>query len=181
LRYAVSGVAPRPCLLVPPGGRRFLSNLGGALRKNPTFFDDAFDLSEYDPASGCQIHDLQLAFCRTTHDEPTWAVGVTVPDGSRLVYSADTRACAELEAFARHATLFLCEATYPGGAEPPPSDNHLCSTEAGDMARRAGVNQLMLTHFWPTFARDEFARDGSAAFGAPLCLAAPGVKVPIHA
>jgi ribonuclease BN (tRNA processing enzyme) len=181
LRYAVSGVGPRPCLLVPPGGREFLGSLGGALRKNPRFFEDAFDLSEYDPASGCQIDELELAFCRTTHDEPTWAVGVTAPDRRRLVYSGDTRACAELEIFARGAELFLCEATYPSAADALPSDNHLTSAEAGDMARRAGARQLMLTHFWPTFARDAFARAGSAAFGAPVCLAAPGAKVALHA
>lgn len=181
LRYSVSGAGPRPRVLVPPGGRMFLTGLGSALRKNPTFFEDAFSMLEYDPASGCRVDDLDLAFCRTTHDEPNWAVGVTAPDGRRLVYSGDTRACADLETFATGAHLFLCEATYPGCAEALPSDNHLSSTEAGNIARRAKVRQVMLTHFWPTFARDEFARQGSAAFGAPVSLAASGVRVSIHA
>jgi len=184
MRYALrygSAQPARPLLLVPPYGRHFLAVLGDALRCNTAFFDDAFAIVEYEPASACRIGDLTLSFCRTTHDQPTWAVGVATPDGIRLVYSGDTRPCPELESFARDAHLFLCESTYPADTGEVPADNHLTSTEAGGTARRAGVGRLMLTHFWPTFPRDQFAREAESAYGAPVTLASAGMKVLVHA
>lgn len=178
LRYACAEQT-RPLLLVPPGGCRFLSGLGSALRANPSFFADAFDLQEYDPSVPRSVADLRLEFCRTTHDEPNWAIGVTAPDGARLVYTGDTRVCEDLEAFAREADLLICESTYPSGVEGRrlPSDNHLTSAEAGQLARRANVRQLLLTHFWPEFPRECFCAGAEAAFGEKVMLARPGLCV----
>jgi len=180
LRYGVRK-APRLVLLVPPNGQHFLRLLGDALRRNPEFFDAAFVITEYQPTEPTCVGELRLTFCRTTHDEPTWAVSVAAPDGNRLVYTGDTRPCAELEVFARDATLLLCESTYPGDAGELPSDNHLTSVEAGCLARRAAVKQLMLTHFWAEFPRERFAPGAETAYGAPVRLAAPGVKVVVRA
>jgi len=176
LRYGLSGAA-RPRVLVPPGGRSYLAGVGQALRGNPEFFERSFDLHEYDPRAALPIGELSLSFQRTTHDVPTWACAV---DGdARLVYTADTQASAELEAFARDADLLLCEATYPASAGELPSHNHLTSRQAGELARRAGARQLVLTHFWPGIDRSIFAAEAERAFEAPVMLARPGLTVPV--
>jgi len=187
LRYEVRGdgdTSPvRPRLLVPPGGIAYLAGLGVALRQNARFFADAFRLEEYDPAAALplDIEGITVAFQRTTHDEPTWAMALTGRDGARLVYTADTKPSPEVERFAAGADLLLCEATYPAGAgsRTDGSGHHLSSLQAGELARRAGVRALMLTHFWPGIPREHFLDDAERAFEAPAILARPGLTVPV--
>ena len=184
MRYALRYGAPqpnRPLLLVPPGGTEFLAGLGEALRRKCDFFADSFRIEEYATGRTRLVGDLRLTFCRTTHDEPTWAVSLAAPQGARLVYSGDTRPSADLEAFARDASVLLCESTYPVHAGDVAADNHLTSAEAGDIGRRAGVGRLVLTHFWPAFPRERFASEAEATFGAPVTLATSGLRVPVHA
>ncbi|MGB3328944.1 MAG: MBL fold metallo-hydrolase [Thermomicrobiales bacterium] len=185
LRYdirAEGGTAPiRPRLFVPPGGIAYLAGLGTSLRNNPRFFADAFQLAEYDPATTLDLDGIAVTFQRTTHDEPTWAMALTGRDGARLVYTADTKESPEVERFAAHADLLLCESTYPAaaGAHTDGSGHHLSSLQAGELARRAHVRRLMLTHFWPGIPRQRFLDDAERAFGAPAILAQPGLTVPI--
>lgn len=172
--------AVRPRLIVPPGGLRYLAGVGAALRGSPGFFVDSFAVEEFDPDAELAIGDFTLTFQRTTHDEPTWACAV---QGSRrLVYTADTQESADLEAFATGADLLLCEATYPALAALAgelPSHNHLTSRQAGELARRSGAGEVILTHFWPGLDRAPFAHEAEGAFGAPVTLARPGLTVPI--
>jgi ribonuclease BN (tRNA processing enzyme) len=123
------------------------------------------------------IGHFTLTFQRTTHDEPTW--GCMVQGARRLVYTADTRESPDLEAFAKGADLLLCEATYPSQDGELPSGNHLTSRQAGELARRAGVREVMLTHFWPGLDRSPFSEEAERAFGAPVILAHPGLSIPV--
>jgi ribonuclease Z len=63
--------------------------------------------------------------------------------GRSLVYSSDTRPCAEVEALARGATVLVHEATF---ARPEPAQWHSTAREAGRVARAAGVRRLYLAH-----------------------------------
>jgi ribonuclease BN (tRNA processing enzyme) len=171
----------RPKLFVPPGGIAFLEGVGKAIRNSPDFFNNAFQLAEYDPQTSIQIDDLTLTFQRTTHDEPTWACAVE--GAARFVYTADTQESDDLERFAAGADLLLCEATYPApaGDLTEGSANHLTSHQAGTLARSAGAKKLMLTHFWPGLDRAIFGEEAARAFGAPVILAHPGLVQPIVA
>jgi len=176
LRYGWEA-AVRPRVIVPPEGIAYLARLGEALRGNPGFFEDHFALEEFDPAGELAIGPFTLTFCRTTHDEPTWACAVV--GERRLVYTADTQESPALEAFAGSADLLVCEATYPAAAGALPRGNHLTSIQAGTLARRAGVRDLMLTHFWPGLDRDPFGEEAERAFNAPVSLARPGLARPV--
>ena len=176
LRYGWDS-AVRPRVVVPPGGLRYLAGVGAALRGSPGFFVDSFDVEEFDPGEELTIGDFTLTFQQTTHDEPTWACAVQ--GTRRLVYTADTQESTDLEDFAKGADLLLCEATYPVRAGALPSDNHLTSHQAGELARRAGVGEVVLTHFWPGLDRSPFAEEAERAFGAPVTLARPGLTVPV--
>jgi len=182
LRYG-TGDQMRPRLFVPPGGAAVLERIGSGLRNSPSFFSASFEVTEYDPDHSLVIDDLTLRFQRTTHDEPAWAVAIdsAAGDAGRFVYTSDTRNCPELEAFARGAGLLLCEATYPSAAFDLPSDNHLTSGQAGELARAAGVAGLVLTHFWPSFERAQFRAGAEAVFKGPVELAEPGLRLRIRA
>ena len=45
-------------VLLPPGGRRKLDELATAISERPGFFDDTFEVVEYDPAQRLEIGDL---------------------------------------------------------------------------------------------------------------------------
>jgi ribonuclease BN (tRNA processing enzyme) len=176
LRYGW-GEPVRPRLIVPPGGRAYLSGVGTALRNAPEFFERSFAVEEYDPEQPLAIGELTLSFQKTTHDVPTWACAIQGSD--RLIYTADTQESAELERFAFEADLLLCEATYPAGTGELPSGNHLTSLQAGELARRAAVHHLVLTHFWPGIDRSLFRDEAERAFGASVTIARPGLTLPV--
>jgi ribonuclease BN (tRNA processing enzyme) len=78
---------------------------------------------------------------------PRGALGFRVErDGAVFVYSADTGPCVAVEELATGADLLLLEAAFPVGEE---SEIHLTTAQAGEIARRAGVGSLLLTHLYP--------------------------------
>jgi ribonuclease BN (tRNA processing enzyme) len=178
LRYGW-GEPVRPALFVPPGGRAYLAGVGTALRNAPDFFERSFSVAEYDPDTPLAIGELILTFRKTTHDLPTWACAIQ--GRQRLVYTADTQESAELERFAHGADLLLCEATYPAGAGELPSGNHLTSRQAGELAQRAAVSRLVLTHFWPGIDRSLFQAEAEHAFDGAVTIARPGLTLAVAA
>jgi ribonuclease Z len=70
-------------------------------------------------------------------------VGIHKP-GIKLVYSGDTRPCQNLLTISKAADLLIHDATF---AEEDESKMHSGAKEAAQIARKAGVSQLYLTHF----------------------------------
>lgn len=132
----------------------------------------AFDWRAIDPERPVEINDARLAFSRTDHPIPTYAVEVTADD-RRLIYTADTGPGWNVGAFAPGAALVLSEASYLHADRR--TAIHLSAHEAGEAARSADADRLMLTHVWPTLDLDAIAAEGTAAFGADVMLAAPHV------
>ncbi|NSC21917.1 MBL fold metallo-hydrolase [Streptomyces albus subsp. chlorinus] len=93
--------------------------------------------------------------------------------GKVLTYSGDTGACPNLERAARGADLFLCEASFTDGKEQIPG-LHLNGREAGEVAARAGVSRLVLTHVPPWTDPQINLRDAKGAFDGPVEMARPG-------
>jgi ribonuclease BN (tRNA processing enzyme) len=67
-------------------------------------------------------------------------------DGKIIAYTGDTGPCAEANALAREADLFICECSLPNGQEMP---THLTAGQAGQLAAQAQCRSLLLTHFYP--------------------------------
>ncbi len=159
-------VPPALPVMAPRGERERLSAVSGKT-------EDAL-------AEGLVVHDvregdvgpLRLRFLRTAHPVETFAIRIEADDRV-LVYTADTGPCEELAGFAAGADLLLAEATFAEGEDGPPG-LHLTPTQAGALARRAGVGQLVVTHIPPWFdarVQHEIAAD---AFGGPTTLARSG-------
>ena len=88
LRYAFSWgerTAERLPVLLPPGGLGLFAELAGVVSERPGFFDDAFDVREYDPAAVIRVGDLTLSFIPGRHYVPAWGVALIAADGTRLV------------------------------------------------------------------------------------------------
>uniref|UniRef100_A0A7C9A5Q2 ribonuclease Z n=1 Tax=Opuntia streptacantha TaxID=393608 RepID=A0A7C9A5Q2_OPUST len=75
------------------------------------------------------------------------SVGKIIP-GWKVVYSGDTRPCAELMEASRGATVLIHEATFEDGMlEEAVAKKHSTTKEAIEMGEGAGVYRIILTHF----------------------------------
>ena len=149
LKYGPRTNGKRMVLLLPPGGETVLRAISNALSREPggDFFNEVFELRNYDAESTLSLGRAILRFTATQHYIPTFACRYELGSAS-VVYSADTGPTASIAALARDAGLFLCEATLRDhGADPPGERGHLTAREAAEIARDAGVHRLAITHY----------------------------------
>ena len=67
-----------------------------------------------------------------------------IKKGVKVVYSGDTMPCHTLDRIAEGATMLIHDATF---AEEQENRMHTGAKEAGEIARKANVQKLVLTHF----------------------------------
>ncbi|MDR5696470.1 MAG: MBL fold metallo-hydrolase [Armatimonadota bacterium] len=134
--------------------------------------DDAmrcFDILRIRPGTAVDFCGFRLRFARASHPVPTYAVRIE-SGGCALVYTADTGPSDDVVCLAEGADLLLAEATLTDAYEHlAASVGHLTGSMAGEMAARAGVGRLLLTHFFPTSDPQESARQAQKAFGDVAC------------
>ena len=153
-------------VFAPEGLEKFLLSL-------VSDWGNAFDWRAVGEGDRAKVGDIALKFSRTDHPPPTYAVEATAPDGHRLIYTADTGPDWSVDAFAPGAELVLSEATYLHANRPAPI--HLSAKEAGEAARAARAQRLVLTHLWPLLDPKESAEEGAEAFGGAVTLAVPNL------
>lgn len=106
------------------------------------------------------------------HPVAAYAVRVTADDRC-LVYSGDTAPCESLHQIARRADLFLVEASFRDEDTNPPGI-HLTGSEAGEVATRADVRRVLLTHVPPWHDPDRALVEARRTYSGPLALAEAG-------
>lgn len=116
------------------------------------------------------INDVTLTAISAVHSVPAVSVKF-VADDTTFVYSGDTAANPELVTFARHADVFLCEASWTGDATHYPGGIHLTATGAGEHARDADVKELILTHLVAAADPLVALQEAQAAYRGPIRLA----------
>lgn len=146
LPWAGTDVRKLPILL-PPGGRQRMDELAGAISERQGFFDDAFEVLEYNPEATVAIGDLSIRFIPGRHYVPAWGFSISDAAGRRIVMSGDTGPNVELLDAARGAELFVVESTLLTAEEDDPVRGHLTFDEALDMGEGAGVGQTVLVHY----------------------------------
>lgn len=102
--------------------------------------------------------------------DPATLVGPTRP-GRRVAITGDTRPCAGTILAALGADVLVHEATFAEEeAERALETGHSTAREAAEVAARAGVRQLLLTHLSARYARDpgDLEREARAVFPRTL-------------
>jgi len=135
--------------------------------------ESAFELHEYDGLGELTIGPFDVRFCEVPHYIVTYAVELSADGGARFTYSADCSPNEELVSFARGTDLLLIEATLPR-PERTGERGHLTPGEAGEHGRRAGVRQLVITHFSDELDREWARQQATDAYGAEVHVAREG-------
>jgi ribonuclease BN (tRNA processing enzyme) len=159
-------------LLAAKGFRDFHKKLKGPFGQWVEAPDGMMNLWELNPDGPDEVfyEGLTIKSAPVNHIEGSLAYRLEV-DGRTLVYSGDTDVSDSLVELAKGADLLILEC-----ANPFKIQGHLTPKEAGQMAARAKVKRLLLTHFYPpcdevdvvALARQEFkgevirAEDGLA-------------------
>jgi ribonuclease Z len=112
--------------------------------------------------------------------DPTAIVGSSRP-GRRVVVTGDTRPCDATVEAARGADVLVHEATFAEEERARAAETgHSTAREAAQVAERAGVQRLVLTHFSARYSRDtgELEREARAVF-ASVTAARDGTEIDV--
>jgi len=122
------------------------------------------------------VGDITVRVTRANHPPPAYAIRLD-HSGSSLVYTGDTGPSDDVTALAEGADLLVAEAS----STVDGSGMHLSGREAGDLACRAGVGRLLLTHI-PSWTDPEAQlRAAEDAFGGPVERAVEGRALEVRA
>lgn len=164
-------------LYLPPGGRDTLRQILSAVCFPPEFLDNVFQVREYDSTTPVELdHGLRVRFACGVHYIPGWALRI---DGSSsLTFTGDTAPSLAVCALALGSTTLLAEATLDEPEEGPVR-GHLTARQAAELALEAGVERLLLTHFWFDADRDAAAAAARRFFPGEVTAVHDGMKVSV--
>jgi len=103
-----------------------------------------------------------------SHTEHSLAYRITATDGTSVVYSGDTDTCDNLVTLAKDADVLICESALPDELKVI---GHLTPCLAGEIATRAHVKKLVLTHFYPECDAVDISGQCRKTYKGPLVLA----------
>ncbi len=119
----------------------------------------------YDPAKTLSLGPFTIDFLPTHHPVPAYAPRITeTATGATLAFTADTAAFAGLAEWATGVDVLLADTNFYADHQGPAW--HLTSTQAGQLAKQAGVNRLLLTHLPQTGDLAQLGDEAQAAAGS---------------
>ncbi|MGI5213713.1 MBL fold metallo-hydrolase [Plantactinospora sp. CA-290183] len=173
-RYAPDGPYPPLPVYAPSGAPDRLAN---AYSQDAGGIEDVYTFYGLQPGT-FPIGPFSVTVDRVNHPVETY--GVRLEHGGRtLCYSSDTAPCESLLRLAHGVDAFLCEASYLDGVDNPP-DLHLTGREAGEIATKAEVGKLLLTHLVAAWGSEAVTHEAAvSAFAGPVEVVRPGARYEI--
>ncbi|MFZ7126129.1 MAG: MBL fold metallo-hydrolase [Desulfobacterales bacterium] len=138
-----------PLTLVGGAGlNRFMQGLHGVYGRWIELEEGMFSLEEVDGHRRDlrSFEDFSVETMPVDHNPESVAFRITDPSGRSVVYSGDTDVSENLVALSTGADLLICESAFPDDRKIP---GHLTPSLAGELAAKAGVKRLVLTHLYP--------------------------------
>lgn len=145
--------------------------------------DPDFDFRSWAPGRSETVGPFTITPVPVRHPiDEAYALRVEVSGGSgsalrteTLTFSGDTDACEGLVEAARDADLFLCEAAFEDGRDDHIEGVHLNGARAGEMAARAGVGRMLLTHVPVWTSKKVLLEHARRSYDGDLAVAVGGV------
>jgi ribonuclease BN (tRNA processing enzyme) len=101
-----------------------------------------------------------------THSPDIHCVGYRIEYGGKaLAYSGDSQYCSNLVRLCGGANLAVLDCSFPANR---PGPVHLHAGQCGQVAKEAGVGQLVLSHFYPIAERYDVKSQAGEAYGGKI-------------
>ena len=124
-----------------------------------------YDLMPISDGMTIRIGEFSIKFQRMIHPVPSYSMDIT--DGKRrLFYTGDTGYFPELPDLCRGADLLLADCGLLHSEKTTVIAPHLTAKEAGELARDAGVGQLICSHIWGGYEDGPVLAEARLAFPA---------------
>ena len=124
-----------------------------------------FDNTSYDMR---MFDDFKVESLPVEHNPESIAFRITSSGGTSMVYSGDTDFSENLVTLSKDADLLICESALPDELKVK---GHLTPSLAGEIADRANVRKLVLTHFYPECDQVDIEKECRKTYSGPLLLA----------
>ena len=115
-----------------------------------------------------QLENFTVETAPVAHNEESIAYRITSAGGNSAVYTGDTDHSETIIDLATNTDLLICECALPDQLRVP---GHLTPSLAGDLAARAEVRKLVLTHFYPECEKADIEAECRKTYAGPLVLA----------
>jgi ribonuclease BN (tRNA processing enzyme) len=129
-------------------------------------------------AAGVQtIGPFTVTAVEVNHPPETYGFRFT-HGGRTIAYTADTGVCAALDDLAAGVDVLLGEASWTH-RDDRPAGVHLSGVQLGELAARASVGRLLITHVAPWTDPRAVLAEARAAYDGEIVLVARGVTYPV--
>jgi ribonuclease BN (tRNA processing enzyme) len=127
-------------------------------------------------ADSRRLKDFSVQSAPVEHNPESIAYRITSTGGHSVVYSGDTDYSENLIELSKKADILICESALPDDFR---IKGHLTPSLAGDMATRAGVKKLVLTHFYPECDKADIEQECRKTYDGPLVLAEDLMRIQV--
>lgn len=127
-------------------------------------------------ADALQMKEFAVQSAPVEHNPESIAYRITSPGGYAVVYSGDTDYSESLIELSKDADILICESALPDDLH---LKGHLTPSLAGDIATRAGVKKLILTHFYPECDQTDIKQECRKTYDGPLVLAEDLMRIEV--
>jgi len=124
-----------------------------------------------------QFEEFTVETAPVAHSQESIAYRITGPDRCSVVYTGDTDYSETIIDLARNTDLFICECALPDRFRVK---GHLTPSLAGDLATKAGVRRMVLTHFYPECDKEDIAAECRKTYSGPLILAEDLMQIEVR-
>jgi ribonuclease BN (tRNA processing enzyme) len=136
------------------------------------------EIIEFDNKNADTItfEDFTVNTAPVQHNEESIAFRIISTEGFSAVYTGDTDYSETIIDLAKDADLLICECAFPDKLK---EKGHLTPSLAGDLAAKAGVRNLVLTHFYPQCEKADIVAECRQTYSGPLVLAEDLMEIKI--
>lgn len=135
-------------LIGPKGFKDFFENKLKPILNTPR--PDTYNIIIKEIDNKIVFSDFTIESYKTNHNDDSIAYKFT-ENNKTLVISGDTDYDEDLIKFAENSDILVIECSYPNNEKV---EGHLVSKECGEIAKKADVKKLVLTHLYPTSPKE---------------------------
>ena len=128
-------------------------------------------------ADAITFEDFSAYTVPVKHNPESIAFRISNPAGYSVVYTGDTDYSETIIDLAKDADLLICECALPDKLKV---EGHLTPSLAGDLATKAGVRKLVLTHFYPQCDEEDIEAECRRTYSGPLVLAEDLMEIEVN-